>query len=381
MASRPWSGQVDHYYWLTAVLAARGAQRKTSRLVAAIIFFLGVLPLILIGNIAGPQGLRDKLLAVAVTVCCVGMASLWWRHRWPSRRQSQLCVVIGTGCIAVACLIAKDPLLGLLGSTSFAILAAFTMFFHGGRLLAITWMVGAATLTVLALRLAAINTALAVSSVVVVALVNVFAVFLCRTAIRLIDIDNRHDGIEPLTGLLNSDAFSEKVAELIGARSRQDDRYLVVAVVNLDSYSLLLSVGGAAGGNRARIAASRQLRATLRHDAVLAHIGDAEFSIAEIFTTPDPSALIERIRGTITDPPSRLTASIGVVTTQLRPLASHSPHDVLEELLTVATTAMREARKAGGNQARTVLNPTLTVLDTPTNPHQSANDESEQRDQ
>jgi hypothetical protein len=42
---------------------------------------------------------------------------------------------------------------------------------------------------------------------------------------------------------------------------------------------------------------------------------------------------------------------------------------------------MREARKAGGNQARTVLNPTLTVLDTPTNPHQSANDESEQRDQ
>ena len=105
-----------------------------------------------------------------------------------------------------------------------------------------------------------------------------------------------------------------------------------------------------------------------------------EFSIAEIFTTPDPSALIERIRGTITDPPSRLTASIGVVTTPLRPLASHSPHDVLEELLTVATTAMREARKAGGNQARTVLNPTLTVLDTPTNPHQSANDENEQRD-
>jgi len=289
-------------------------------------------------------------------------------------------VVIGTGCIAVACLIAKDPLMGLLGSTSFAILAAFAMFFHGGRLLAITWMVGAATLTVLALRLAAINTTLAVSSVVVVALVNVFAVFVCRTAIRLIDIDNRHDGIEPLTGLLNRDAFSEKVAELIGARSRQDDRYLVVAVVNLDSYSLLLSVDGAAGGNRARIAASRQLRATLRHDAVLAHIGDAEFSIAEIFTTPDPSALIERIRGTITDPPSRLTASIGVVTTPLRPLASHSPHDVLEELLTVATTAMREARKAGGNQARTVLNPTLTVLDTPTNPHQSANDESEQRD-
>ena len=265
--------------------------------------------------------------------------------------------------------------MGLLGSTSFAILTAFAMLFHGGRLLAFTWMVGTATLTVLALRLAAINTAVAVSSVVVVALLNVFGAFLCRTSIRLIDIDNRHNGVEPLTGLLNRDGFSAKVAELIGARSRQDDRYLVVAVVNLDSYSLLLSLGGAAGGDRARIAASRQLRAILRHDAVLAHIGDAEFAIADIFTAPDPSALIERIRGTITDPPSRLTASIGVVATPLHPLASHSPHDVLEELLTVATTTMCEARKAGGNQARTVLNPTLNVLDTPTNPPESPNDE------
>ena len=122
------------------------------------------------------------------------------------------------------------------------------MLFHGGRLLAFTWMVGTATLTVLALRLAAINTAVAVSSVVVVALLNVFGAFLCRTSIRLIDIDNRHNGVEPLTGLLNRDGFSAKVAELIGARSRQDDRYLVVAVVNLDSYARPLSLGGAAWG-------------------------------------------------------------------------------------------------------------------------------------
>ena len=36
------------------------------------------------------------------------------------------------------------------------------------------------------------------------------------------------------------------------------------------------------------------------------------------------------------------------------------------EVFTIATSAMYEARKAGGNQARHVLNPTLTVLDEPT---------------
>jgi hypothetical protein len=47
-------------------------------------------------------------------------------------------------------------------------------------------------------------------------------------------------------------------------------------------------------------------------------------------------------------------------------LAPHPSHDVLDEVLTLATSAMYEARKAGGNQARQVLNPTLSVLGEPT---------------
>jgi hypothetical protein len=48
-------------------------------------------------------------------------------------------------------------------------------------------------------------------------------------------------------------------------------------VVNLDSFSLLLSLAGAAGGNRARIAIAQQLRETVRRDALIAHVSDAEF--------------------------------------------------------------------------------------------------------
>jgi diguanylate cyclase (GGDEF)-like protein len=358
---RRWPRHFDHYYWLTAYLAARDMQTRTCRLVATIILGLGAIPSTLMMSSVGPDGLQNRLLAGVITVCCVVMGVLWLRHCWPTRTQSRLCVVVGTVCIAVACLIEDHPVIGLLGSTAFAVLSAFTAFFHSARLLALTWTVGVATLGVLALRLATIDAALAVCSVVLIALVNVFVAFPCRTITRLIDTEILHGQIEPLTGLLNRDGFYDHIATLIGARRRDDDRYLIVLVVNLDSFSLLTAMTGAPGGNR--VAIGQRLRETVRRDAIIAHIGDAEFFIADLFTTPDPFVLTERIRGTVRTAPFRLTASIGAVSTPLPPLASYPPHDVCEELLTIATTAMYEARKAGGNQARHVPSPALAVLD------------------
>ena len=149
------------------------------------------------------------------------MGALWLRHCWPTRTQSQLCVVVGTVCIAVACLIEDHPVIGLLGSTAFAVPSAFTAFFHSARLLAFTWTVGVVSLGVLALRLATIDAALAVCSVVLIALVNAFVAFACRTITRLIDTEILHGEIEPLTGLLNRDGFYDHIATLIGARSRE----------------------------------------------------------------------------------------------------------------------------------------------------------------
>jgi GGDEF domain-containing protein len=355
----------DHYYWLTAYLAAHNAQAFTCRLNAALIATTGLIPTLLLATPQGPHSPASTLISVSITACCIAMAALWLRPRWPSRLQSQLCVVVGSLCIAVACLIQPDPVFGLLGSNVFAIAAAFVAFFHSLRLLLVTWLVGAATLIALAVRLSEINTGLATVGVLLVALVNVFAVFVCRMVIRLIDNQIRHNDLEPLTGLLNRDAFYDQVATLIGARNRAEDRYLAVALVSLDNYSALLSLAGAAGANRARGMAAQRLRGTVRREAILAHVSDAEFLIADVFTTRDPTVLIERIRGVLAGPPSRLTASIGTVSVALRPLVSHPPHDVLDELLAIATAAMNEARGAGGNQHRLILDPNLTVVDKP----------------
>jgi diguanylate cyclase (GGDEF)-like protein len=362
---RRYPQSVDHYYWLTAILSAREMRTKTCRVVAAVILAMGTISLMLMASAVGPHGLRNQTAAVLVAVCCLVMGSWWLRRWWPTRIQSQLCVVVGTVCIAVVCLIQAHPVVGLVESATFALLSAFIAIFHSGRLLAFTWTIGAATLCLLAVRLAATDTALAVCIVAVVGLVNVFVAFACRMVIRLIETEVRYGEIEPLTGLLNREGFFNRIATLIGARRRDDDHQLVVMVINLDSFSLLTGITGATEGNRARVAVGQLLRETVRRDAIIAHIGDAEFLVAEPFTTLDPSPLVDRVRGAIKGAPFRLTASVGVVGTPLRPLASLPPDDVIEELLTHATTAMHAARKAGGNQTRLVLNPPLAILNDP----------------
>lgn len=359
--ARRWAGGDDHYYWLTAFLAARGLQVKTCRLIALTTFALGLIPIILVLGGTDPVGAWWS--ALAVTACCTVIAGIWARPHWPSRALSQATSLAGSGCIAAFSLLQANPMVGLLGSVAFVAQTVFISFFHSARQLALSWTVAMATMVILALRLASSEPSLAFAALMLIGCVNVFATLGCAVVIRLIDHEVRHGDIEPLTGLLTREAFEEKVATLIGARSRTDDRFLVVTVLTLDGYSLLLSLQGAVGTNRARITVGQQLRDTARSDATIAHVGDAEFLIADLFTALDPQPMVERIRGAITTTPSRLSASIGVVSTPLRPLAEHGGPEVIDELLTLAGAAMYEARKAGGNQARYVLNPDLAALE------------------
>ena len=148
---------------------------------------------------------------------------------------------------------------------------------------------------------------------------------------------------------------------MIGARSRREDQFLVVVAVRLDSFTLLTDLDGAVGGDRARVAISQALREAVRHGTLIAHIPEADFLIAELFSTADPGPLTERVRGTF-----GVTASIGAVSTPLRPLAGHPCGDVLDEILGLATNTMGQARQAGGNQTGLRLSPHLSSLHDPT---------------
>ena len=349
----------DQYYWFTAVLAARGLQTATCRLVAICIAALGLIPMGLLASPTGPQDAFGRTAAVVIGVACLGLAGFWLRDHWPSRMQSLLCVLAGSVGIGVSALIQASPVVGLTGAASFAVLTAFVVCFHTRRLLSVVWTVAVLALGVLIVRLAETDLALALCATGMIILLNVFVAFACRAMIILIQPETHHADIEQLTGLLHRDAFYHAVATLLASRSRSDDKYLVVVAVNIDSFSLLLGLSGASGGNRARVAVGQALRETVRHNAVVAHVSDDDFLIADTFTTADASPLVERIRGGIASTPQRLTASIGVVCTPLPPLAAEPPDDVLDKLIAVATQAIDQARMAGGNQVRYVLRPKL----------------------
>jgi GGDEF domain-containing protein len=355
----------DHYYWLTARLAARGARFVTGRVIASVIIGLGLLPVTFMFSVVGSPELPRRLLAAGIAVCCALVGSVWLRERWPTRTQSELCVVIASACITVASLIAPRPIIGLLGATSFAVLASFTAVFHGRQLLGWVWTIAAAVLGVLAVRLTALDTTVAVSCVSLVAVSILFTTFVSRALLGLIDTDTVTGRIEPITGLLSREGFDDGVAMLIAARDRQDDRYLVIGIISLDSFSIALALSDMTSGNQARIAIAQCLRDTARHDAVLAHVCETDFLVADVFTSPDPRPLTDRIAAAVRTTSPELSASIGCATTPLAPLTAASPHDVTAELLAHATTAMYEARHRGGNQARTIHLPDLTTPGAP----------------
>ena len=351
----------DRYYWITSMLAARGHQRATCRLTALNIFGCGVLPLLLMLGDHGPTGARDRSIAVALFACCVALSTIWLRSSWPTRKLSQLSTLIVSVLVSIACLIEHDPAIGLMGATAFIAVSAFAAVFHAGWLLAYTWIVGVATLVVQSVRFAGVAPEVTVAVVALFALVNAFVVFCCRSVVRLVDNDVHYGELEPLTGLLTRDAFSDRIATIV-ARDRDDDRFLAIVVVSLDSFSLLTAMGGDAGGNQARVAIGQRLRETLRRDAILAHVGDSEYLVADTFNSTDASVLTDRLQHTVRTAPYRLTASIGAVVTPLAPLVGHPPHDVVEELITIATSNVYLARRNGGQRTETTANPELTSL-------------------
>jgi diguanylate cyclase (GGDEF)-like protein len=349
---RQWWRQPDHYYWVTAILAARGVQPVTSRLVAALILVLGALPVILIWSPAGPHGTRDQALSVAAGVCSLVVALYWLRRRWPTRRQSLLFAVLLTLCVTVTSLTRHSAAGALTTTTTFAAVGAYIAFFHTAR-----YLFGMLAAVAAAVAYAAVEVALSgdviwairLVTAVVVVIVAVSAV--THALVHLLGVDDCDTDTEPVTGLPNRDAFYDATGAFIASRSRLDDRYLVLLVIDLDNFTLLPDTAHA---NRARVSVAQALRETTRHDTVVAHVGDSEFVIADSFVSADASPLVERVRSSIRSTPLRMTASVGVVVTPVRELATCPPYDLLDELVALATTAMSEARGSGGNRANYV---------------------------
>ncbi|MCV7372149.1 GGDEF domain-containing protein [Mycolicibacterium arabiense] len=340
----------DRYYWLTSLLTERGLQTLTRRVMATVIVALGAPPLLTLASPIGPAQPLGRGLAAAVTLSCLGMALIWLRRRWPTRAESLACVIVGTLCVSVASLVTSSAQTGLLGAISFAVITVYVVAFHSARLLWFTWPVAAAVLVALASRLAAADVIMAIVSVVLVVAVTVFAAAMTWVAVRIAKSHTTAGEIEPLTGLPHKRGMQSRVATLLAARSRDDDRYFVLVLLSIDGYSLITSMGGQRATDRARTTTAHIMRDTVRRDAIIAHTSEAEFVVVDVFATRDASPLVRRIHHAVAAAPQRLTVSVGVVCTPLAPLRSLPPGEVVDEIVTLATAAMYDSRRTGGQR-------------------------------
>ncbi|KAA0093597.1 GGDEF domain-containing protein [Mycolicibacterium sp. P1-18] len=243
-----------------------------------------------------------------------------------------------------------------------ALLTAYATCFHGGRLLLVTWMVIAAAIVDAALRGGAADPHFALGSALVIGGVNLVVAVASEMARRsVLHLDER-DGVHRVSGLLTDVEFRVEVAKVLATRDAGANRHLVVAVLDIDGYSVVTGMTGPLGGLRARVAVGTALRDHVGRNVLVAHRSDSEFLVADVVSTSGVTSLMGNVRNAMAHSASRLTVSAGVVSTPLSPLRRCSAVDVLDEIVALATAAMADARRAGGNTVRCRVNPRLAAV-------------------
>ena len=151
---------------------------------------------------------------------------------------------------------------------------------------------------------------------------------------------------DPLTGLLNRDAFEEQAR----ARLATSDGPLSLLYVDLDNFKLVNDSASHAAGDEMLRRVAGLVRESFNGTTLVAHNGGDEFTLlveqdAEAAAVQGRQLLaaIEAVRIAWQGGNLRTTASIGLAT-------SVPPHASFDELLSQVDTACHEAKELGGNR-------------------------------
>jgi len=153
---------------------------------------------------------------------------------------------------------------------------------------------------------------------------------------------------DPLTGLLNRQAFIAALAARLADAAR-DDLATTIAVCDLDRLRDINQTRGNAAGDRVLVAVAERLRLTLGPDAVVARLGSGAFA-GVLESVPDaPQARAEALRDCLLVP-HRLPGDTLVVGAGVG-LAVGEPGITAAELMQRADTALFAAKEQGRGSA------------------------------
>ncbi len=136
--------------------------------------------------------------------------------------------------------------------------------------------------------------------------------------------------------------------ELLTLHGRSTDKYLVIAVIDLDDFKKVNDTQGHAVGDQALVAVGTALEENCSSSAVIGRVGGEEFVIVDTDSSPNPMRMAERLRQAIAAVPFPITASIGTSGAALD--TSVADTQLIDDLISTSDAVMYEAKRAGGNR-------------------------------
>jgi len=348
-----WWRHPDRYDWLSDYLARRGLTAPTRYILAAILMMLAVATLLMMWSPSGPHTGIERTVSGAVIIALVLVAA-GYLHHWPNRAQSQVFSVTGIIAIAASALADADPRAGMLGCAAFIGLAGYISFFHNARYLSLALVISVATAVICAVRVAIDgDPAMAISRLLVMT-GGILAVPFCgQLLVNWLSVDALKSSTDALTGLRNRRGFRRAACDLLTRSSGEPGTCFMLTLIDLDGFKRVNDTYGHATGDMILIAVGDGLRAAGGDGAVVGRLGGEEFLVAESLPRDAVPAAAERLRAAIAATSWNVTASLGVATTD-GDVSAGSVREVISGLITIADTAMYEAKRAGGNQFRII---------------------------
>lgn len=346
-----WWRASDHFDWLTLYLNTRGTRLIWRAMIAAALASIAIVPVVVLVRPTLPHYPAAVVVAPATSGFGI-IVALFWLIRWPTRGQSELFALMGSACIAAACLVQGDPRAGLLGCSSFAVVGGYIAIFHTAKDMTTNLAIALTTATVLSARLLRdYDAQLAGCAFLLILVLNVAFSFAVQSLVHALGNDLRHSGHDTLTGLLLRRAFYQSAYELL-LRRRKEPSYLGVTMIDLDNFKRLNDTHGHCIGDKTLVAVGGALHLACPPTSIIARFGGEEFVVADTYRTDDMHNIGERLRTAIAAIPYPITASIGIASAPLAASFHAGERELLNNLVHLADTAMYAAKHAGGNQVR-----------------------------
>jgi diguanylate cyclase (GGDEF)-like protein len=350
-AVRRWWHQGDQFDWLTLYLNTRGIRPTWRAMIAAVIASLAVIPVLALVSPTLPHYPAAEIVAPAASGFGLAVALLWLLH-WPTRVQSVLCCLMGSVWIAAACLVQRDPRMGLLGCCAFAALGGYIAFFHTTHHMMFNFAIAMTTGAVLAERLIGYyDIFVAGGGFLLVLVLNVAFQFAVQWLFYALGSDLRRSSRDTLTGLLTRRTFYQSTYSLL-LRRREGQSYLGVAMIDLDNFKRLNDTYGHSTGDKALVAVGGALRLACPPTSMIARFGGEEFVIADTYPTDELQDIAEQFRTAIAAVRYPITASVGIASAPLGARFDPGERELTDDLVRLADAAMYTAKHSGGNQSR-----------------------------